>query len=604
MGGVGRSDGCGGGAPVTSGWAEPGEWAEDEVNGQNGRWVRGARLKLGESVQDVRRAEGREDESGEPDSHSRICGEPRRPHYLDAGERRTERTDGKEDYGATTEPPPGVQGIKTRDNTIVGYYKYQNIRFAAVPTGDLRFAAPELPPQENETNTGTNLADADVDCSSTEDCLYLDVWAPANATNLPVMVWTYGGGFSAGSKSQNTPEGLFDLSQDFVFVAYNYRLGITGLGNGPTYQHEGGAANLVVWDSTRAFEWVKTYIGEFGGNPNDVTTVGFSAGGSQVMFQMTRFGGNAPQLFEKAYIMSPGYVPGASHHHAEQFWQNVSTTVGCDGGHLDCMREVDFSTLQDAASEVVSDYTYQYQPRVDGFIIPDTYEATRSQQSGVDDADDIPEELRIFFPSITDDVIDELLELYPESDYTSAGLRFADMKQSLDLTAKNLALTNALKNETWNAEVALGAATHGTDQSYYWYSTYTLSTSSSTSRRAQATDSASSYYANVSAGSAAMGSTPGSSIGGVGSFTGMGGAMGAGGDSSVNSTIAIMMQKYLLSFVITGNPNMMWPDDKIYWPHYNESSVGTEIIFNDTFSVADDDLANSKSLFWNKALWY
>ncbi|KAE9297291.1 hypothetical protein PF008_g23785 [Phytophthora fragariae] len=102
MGGVGRSDGCGGGAPVTSGWAEPGEWAEDEVNGQNGRWVRGARLKLGESVQDVRRAEGREDESGEPDSHSRICGEPRRPHYLDAGERRTERTDGKEDYGATT----------------------------------------------------------------------------------------------------------------------------------------------------------------------------------------------------------------------------------------------------------------------------------------------------------------------------------------------------------------------------------------------------------------------------------------------------------------------------------------------------------------------
>jgi len=160
-------------------------------------------------------------------------------------------------------------------------------------------------------------------------------------------VWTYGGGFSAGSKSQNTPEGLFDLSQDFVFVAYNYRLGITDLGNGPTYQHEGGAANLVVWDSTRAFEWVKTYIGDFGGNSNDVTAVGFSAGGSQVMFQMTRFGGNAPQLFEKAYIMSPGYVPGAGHHHAEQFWQNVSTAVGYDGGHLDCMREVDFSTLQD-----------------------------------------------------------------------------------------------------------------------------------------------------------------------------------------------------------------------------------------------------------------
>ncbi|KAE8905019.1 hypothetical protein PF005_g23139 [Phytophthora fragariae] len=102
MGGVGRSDGCGGGEPVTSGRMEPGEWAEDEVNRQNGRWVRGACLKLGESVQDVRQAEGREDESSEADSHSRICGEPRRPHYCDAGERRTERTDGKEGYGATT----------------------------------------------------------------------------------------------------------------------------------------------------------------------------------------------------------------------------------------------------------------------------------------------------------------------------------------------------------------------------------------------------------------------------------------------------------------------------------------------------------------------
>jgi carboxylesterase type B len=64
------------------------------------------------------------------------------------------------------------------------------------------------------------------------------------------------------------------------------------------------------------------------------------------------------------------------------------------------------------------------------------------------------------------------------------------------------------------------------------------------------------------------------------------------------------MQKYLLSFVLTGNPNTMWADDKIYWPQYNESSVGTQVVFNDTFTVADDDLANSKSLFWNKALWY
>lgn len=192
-------------------------------------------------------------------------------------------------------------------NESLGYYKYQNIRFAAVPTGDLRWAAPEWPPVETEVNDGT-LADADVDCASAEDCLYLDVWAPANAAGkkLPVMVWTYGGGFTGGSKSENTPEGLFDLSKEFVYVAYNYRLGMTGLANGPTFLHEGGVSNTAVWDVEHAFKWVKKYIGEFGGDAEDVTAVGFSAGGSQVMFQMTRFAGHAEQLFQKAYVMSPG----------------------------------------------------------------------------------------------------------------------------------------------------------------------------------------------------------------------------------------------------------------------------------------------------------
>ncbi|KAL3671100.1 hypothetical protein V7S43_004282 [Phytophthora oleae] len=502
-------------------------------------------------------------------------------------------------------------------NTTVGYYKYQNIRFAKVPTGDLRFAAPKWPETESETNTGTNLADADVACSSEEDCLYLDVWAPSDAAgrNLPVVVWTYGSGFTGGSKSENTPEGLFDLSTDFIFVAYNYRLGITGLATGPTYQHEGGDANLCVWDATQAFEWVQKYIGNFGGNPDDVTAVGFSAGGSQVLFQMTRFAGNAPSLFHKAYVMSPGYVPGAGHHHGEQFWQNVSSAVGCDGGHLDCMREVSFDDLVNASNTIVDTYTYQMQPRVDGFIIPDTYEANLYQghfnfsgpcvisheqheansqaYDGVDTQEDVSTYLRIFFPAITDDVVEELLELYPEDDYESAGLRFADMKQSFDLTAKDIALTHALNNQTWNAEVALSSATHGTDQSYYWYSTYTLDTSSSSS---ESTTTVSSGASTTSVGDAnGTGMTDGSSTGGAG---------GMGGSSSVDATVAVMMQKYLLSFVLTGNPNTKWADDKIYWPLYNESSAGSQIVFNNTFTIADDDLANAKSLFWNKALWY
>lgn len=187
------------------------------------------------------------------------------------------------------------------------------------------------------------------------------------------------------------------------------------------------------------------------------------------------------------------------------FWQNVSTAVGCDGGHIDCMRVVDFTTLQDAASTITSDYLYQFQPRVDGDIIADTcmstsvpfrnllicrtdeaqlyqgrfnfsgpmiitheqHEANSQAYSGVDTTEDVAAYLRIFFPAIEDSVVQQILDFYPESDYTSPGLRFADMKQHFDLTAHNLAATHAMNNQTWNALCVLGSATHGTDQSYY-----------------------------------------------------------------------------------------------------------------------------------------
>jgi hypothetical protein len=70
--------------------------------------------------------------------------------------------------------------------------------------------------------------------------------------------------------------------------------------------------------------------------------------------------------------MSPGFVPGAGHQHAEIFWQNVSTAVGCSGGSVSCMRTIDFDTLTTAANTAVSDYTYQFQPRVDGDFVADT----------------------------------------------------------------------------------------------------------------------------------------------------------------------------------------------------------------------------------------
>jgi carboxylesterase type B len=153
------------------------------------------------------------------------------------------------------------------------------------------------------------------------------------------------------------------------------------------------------------------------------------------------------------------------------------------------------------------------------------------------------------------------------------------MKQSFDLTAHNLAANNAMGNDTWNARVDLGAATHGTDQSYIFYSTYTLSSSSSTT-------TANSTTSNLTSAAG----PPGGGMGGT----------------TVDAKVAVKMQKYLLSFVLTGNPNTQWPEDNLYWPKYMEgnSTSGTQIIFNTTFTTSADDLASEKSLFWNQVLWY
>lgn len=379
---------------------------------------------------------------------------------------------------------------------------------------------------------------------------------------------------------------------------------MSGLATGPTFLHQGGIGNVGLWDVQHALEWVHKYIGEFGGNPDKITAMGFSAGGSQTLFQMTRFAGHAEQLYAQAYVMSPGFVPGAGHEHAEAFYLNVSSVVGCDGGDLACLRSVDFTTLQDAGSTVTSDYTYQLQPRVDGDFVADTYEAQFYQRrfnfsgpavitheeheansqawTGVDTTEDVSTYLRIFFPSITDTQVDKLLALYPEDDYESPGLRFSDMKQHFDLTAHNMAFTHALDNQTWNAMVQIDQSTHGTDQSYYWYSTYTLSSSSSSSTSTSTTTNSSSTTTNSTS---ATGGGPG------------------GGSSSVDEATAVKMQKYLMSFVLTGNPNTKWAEDKLEWPLYNES--GYDLVFNTSgFYTQASNLETDQVTFWNKALWY
>ncbi|WWD21657.1 hypothetical protein CI109_106143 [Kwoniella shandongensis] len=169
---------------------------------------------------------------------------------------------------------------------------YLGIPFAQPPVGDLRFAPPQSytynfsvtaqkqPPACLQDPSGTSDA-----ASQSEDCLYLNVFAPqgANASTayLPVMVWVYGGSFTSGSASLYNATFLeayaAQTGKPFIFVAVNYRLGAFGWGYGSGFA-ENGAANLGLRDIRKGLEWVQENIWAFGGNPDQVTVFGESAG--------------------------------------------------------------------------------------------------------------------------------------------------------------------------------------------------------------------------------------------------------------------------------------------------------------------------------------
>jgi len=129
-----------------------------------------------------------------------------------------------------------------------------------------------------------------------------------------------------------------------------------------------GVANPGFYDQRAAFEWVQNYIWAFGGNPNDITGMGLSSGGSSMLFQIAAFGGNSTLPFQKVISQSPAWSPHSNQVEAEQFVQNVTAAVNCSD--FACLQGVEFATLITAVTSVLQ-YGYILQPRVDGVFVPE-----------------------------------------------------------------------------------------------------------------------------------------------------------------------------------------------------------------------------------------
>lgn len=219
---------------------------------------------------------------------------------------------------ATVETVQGkVQGKKINQGKVKAFL---GLPYAAPPVGDLRWKAPTPPAKWQGVRDASrygahciqNFGFPDMvfqDDGPSEDCLFLNVYAPANAkanSKLPVMFWIHGGGYTGGSASEPRHNGDFMPTKGVVLVTINYRLGIFGFlaTSDLAKEADGAAGNYGLLDMVAALQWVKANIKKFGGDPGNVTIFGESAGSFAVSTLMAA--APAQGLFQKAIGESGG----------------------------------------------------------------------------------------------------------------------------------------------------------------------------------------------------------------------------------------------------------------------------------------------------------
>ena len=291
-----------------------------------------------------------------------------------------------------------IKGVNTSCKDVV---VYKGIPYAAPPVGDLRWKKPQAVKPWKGVRVCDKFGAASLQeglpkgspywiefyqgepPKYSEDCLYLNVWAPAKAaaSPLPVMVWIHGGSFTHGYGHEIEFGGEKYAQKGVILVTINYRVGMCGFLTHPLLKAENGgkgSGNYGLFDQLAALKWVKKNIAQFGGDPDNVTVFGQSAGAGSVQALISS--PLAKGYINRAIIQSGGGLGGLVNPRAydeaekagKELWDEAGVTT------LEQMRKVpgsEFKTLLEKyEKKQKQNMRGPYSVCVDGELLTDTYE--------------------------------------------------------------------------------------------------------------------------------------------------------------------------------------------------------------------------------------
>ncbi|KAF9871580.1 carboxylesterase [Colletotrichum karsti] len=258
-----------------------------------------------------------------------------------------------------------------------GATRWLGVRFAAPPTGQLRFAAPVDPPNTTDVVDNSQfrpicLARSASDFTmkpnkrftTDEDCLFVNIFAPSNATpesKLPVMYFIQGGGFQSLSNANFNGSDLARFGNMLV-VQVNYRVGPYGFLQSKEVQ-AGASMNNGLKDQIQGLKWLKQHAAAFGGNPDQMVAVGDSAGATSVALLLAAFGDNDPGLIKGAIMESVSVATVRTLEQGQEQYNCLTNATGCNkqADSLACLRGLDAKALQTEEC--------QFNPNLDGDLV-------------------------------------------------------------------------------------------------------------------------------------------------------------------------------------------------------------------------------------------